>query len=130
MSEVFIPGLQRLHFVADRMADRRSGKRRRWAWLAFLVALARWKSPKDCGRIEISLSFSMDASGRGRTPTCLYARVTYDCQEQSVLHPQDHGGGDSNDRVPSGGGWVCGWVRCMEGLRPTEAGSRGIDWLC
>lgn len=22
---------------------------------------------------------------------------------------------------------VCG---CMEGLRPTEAGSRGIDWLC
>lgn len=26
---------------------------------------------------------------------------------------------------------VCGWVRgCMEGLRPTEAGSRGIDWLC
>lgn len=38
--EVFSPGLQRLHFrVADRMrrmGDRRSGKRRRWAWLAFL----------------------------------------------------------------------------------------------
>jgi hypothetical protein len=45
---------------------------------------------------------------------------------------QDRGGGDSTTgfRVEvDGQGWAC-VGGCMEGLRPTEPGSRGIDWLC
>lgn len=39
--------LQRLHFVADRMGDRRSGKRRRLAWLAWVRIEVRYRVSWD-----------------------------------------------------------------------------------